>query len=862
MKDEMANLGLTLLAALILAPAASAQNVVAIGGEFQVNSYTSGGQYHPSLAPLAGGGFVAVWSSNGSSGTDSSWSSIQGRLLAADGTPLGEDFQVNTHTVESQRSPKVTGLTDGSFVAIWSSYTSSGSDSSSSSVQGRRFAGDGMPLGEDFQVNTYTPGSQWPGSVAGLADGTVVAVWSSQGSGGADRSESGILGRRFAAGGSALGGDFQVNSYTLYDQGSPRVAALPGGGFEVVWTSGGSSGTDTRFMSVQGRRFAAGGAPVGDDFQINTYTTGYQWRPAIATLADGGIVVVWQSDGSSGTDSYGDSVQGQRFAADGSAVGHEFQVNTYTAYSQGPPAVAAGGAGGFVVVWESSEWIGLGHALQSIQGQRFAADGRRLAGELQITSQIVDRQEGPAVVILDDAFLASWQSVTSSGTDDEWYSIQSRRYAAPRFALSGLGDKCLDVEGAGGRASLRGRSPAAVGIGREASPEAEILGAGNPSDTTPVNLYRCHGGDNQRWQLELSAVPQRIRGLGGKCLVPATAGAASGDPVVIGECDRSGALWRLVSIGHAKPTTLRHVETELCLDVALGASSDADGTPTQLFDCHGGANQIWRPAAEVCTRDSNGLCLNQERFRVDLDWHSFDSTFGSGKAVPVGGGDSGLLWFFEADNWEMLIKVLDGCAINDRFWVFAAATTTVEYDLRVTDTALGTVRDYFNLLGNSAAAINDTGAFANCSVAGSAGQAPPARVRSRPSGVTAIRRAAAPLKGSCIPSPTNMCLSDDRFSVEVEWRDYLGNTGSAQVVDVRSPDSGMFWFFGPANWEMLVKVLDACDVNGKFLFLGAASTDVEYTVTVTDTESGVSWQHTNPLGNPSEALVHWFETCL
>ncbi|MCP4654899.1 MAG: hypothetical protein GY856_05705, partial [bacterium] len=76
--------------------------------------------------------------------------------------------------------------------------------------------------------------------------------------------------------------------------------------------------------------------------------------------------------------------------------------------------------------------------------------------------------------------------------------------------------------------------------------------------------------------------------------------------------------------------------------------------------------------------------------------------------------DSGILWFFDADNWEMLVKVLDGCALNRRFWVFAAATTNVEYTLRVTDTVSGTVKTYFNPLGNAAAAITDAGAFATC----------------------------------------------------------------------------------------------------------------------------------------------------
>jgi hypothetical protein len=62
----------------------------------------------------------------------------------------------------------------------------------------------------------------------------------------------------------------------------------------------------------------------------------------------------------------------------------------------------------------------------------------------------------------------------------------------------------------------------------------------------------------------------------------------------------------------------------------------------------------------------------------------------------------------------MLLKVLDGCRVNDRFWVFAAATTNVEYTLRVTDTATGLEKSYFNPLGQAAAALTDTNAFAAC----------------------------------------------------------------------------------------------------------------------------------------------------
>ncbi len=70
--------------------------------------------------------------------------------------------------------------------------------------------------------------------------------------------------------------------------------------------------------------------------------------------------------------------------------------------------------------------------------------------------------------------------------------------------------------------------------------------------------------------------------------------------------------------------------------------------------------------------------------------------------------------FFGPGNWEVLVKVLDGCPLNERFWVFAAASTDVEYTLRVSDTLAETTRTYENPLGSRAPAINDVDAFPGC----------------------------------------------------------------------------------------------------------------------------------------------------
>ena len=92
----------------------------------------------------------------------------------------------------------------------------------------------------------------------------------------------------------------------------------------VVWQSFGSSGGDTAARSVQGQRYAAGGAALGGQFQVNTYTTNGQSFPSVAADGEGDFVVVWQSFGSSGGDTSYASVQGQRFRVTGDLQGRVF----------------------------------------------------------------------------------------------------------------------------------------------------------------------------------------------------------------------------------------------------------------------------------------------------------------------------------------------------------------------------------------------------------------------------------------------------------------------------------------------------------------------------------------------------------
>ncbi len=116
----------------------------------------------------------------------------------------------------------------------------------------------------------------------------------------------------------------------------------------------------------------------------------------------------------------------------------------------------------------------------------------------------------------------------------------------------------------------------------------------------------------------------------------------------------------------------------------------------------------------ACVADGETRCLQDSRYAVVVEWRNADGESGPGTVVRTGTNDSGLFWFFNRDNWEILIKVLDGCALNGNIWVFGASTTDLGYRIEVTDTVTGVVREYENEPGRAAPAITDATAFQAC----------------------------------------------------------------------------------------------------------------------------------------------------
>jgi hypothetical protein len=274
--------GLSLAAAL----PADAQEPVPAGAQFQINTYTTLSQRLPSVAASAGGSFVAVWQSIGSPGTDTSGSSVQGQRYASDGSAQGPQFQVNTYTTFGQDYAQVASAADGSFVVVWQSQGSAGTDTSQQSIQSQRYASNGTAQGAQFQVNTYTTGNQNRPGVAADSDGDFVVVWFDYDWPGTVPAR--LRAQRYASNGTAQGAEFQVGPSTPGDQTDPSVATDPEGDFVIVWSSYGAGGPDTSGFSIRGLRYASNGSPQGAEFQVNTETTGSQHTPEVAVRSDGG----------------------------------------------------------------------------------------------------------------------------------------------------------------------------------------------------------------------------------------------------------------------------------------------------------------------------------------------------------------------------------------------------------------------------------------------------------------------------------------------------------------------------------------------------------------------------------------------
>ncbi len=242
-----------------------------------------------------------------------------------------------------------------------------------------------------------------------------------------------------------------------------------------------------------------------------------------------------------------------------------------------------------------------------------------------------------------------------------------------------------------------------------------------------------------------------------------------------------------------------------------------------------------------CTPSSDVLCL-RDRFRVAVRWKNQHPPGGngSGKGQPLAGDESGTFWFFDSANTELIVKVLDGSTVNQHFWVFYGGLSDVEYWVDVVDTATGAAKTYHNAPGGQC------GRFDTAALPGDVGPGAPASTAAAP-----LTPAAAPAgTGACAEDERTLCLLDGRFAVTVDWTNQHngGQTGVGHRID-GSDQTGYFWFFNPGNVELVVKMIDARSLDGHFWVFYGSLSDVDFKISVTDTEAVQTRDLSHPAGS-------------
>jgi Ca2+-binding RTX toxin-like protein len=372
-----------------------------LGNEFRVNTVTTESQEQPKIATDANGNFVVTWTDRRLPPTEPGFISgdIYAQRYNSAGVAQGANFLVNTTTVNGQYDPAIAENANGDFVIAWSSGSAT-PFSNDGFIRAQRYNSAGVAQGSEIQVaNTFigsrpavalnnngdmvitwqsgsepvgisgslysssgvvkslsfpTPlrlGSQRSSAIAIATDGSFIVTWAeSKVPGPGVTSLTAINAQRFNSAGDPVGNAFQVNAVNDTDNTKgykdPAIALGANGDFMITWDVASLDGSGT---GVYARRYNSAGVAQGNEFRVNTTTTGDQTKPAIAANSDGDFVISWSSNGQDGS---GEGIYAQLYNSAGVAQGSEFKVNTFTQGNQDFSSITEAANGNFTVVWQ------------------------------------------------------------------------------------------------------------------------------------------------------------------------------------------------------------------------------------------------------------------------------------------------------------------------------------------------------------------------------------------------------------------------------------------------------------------------------------------------------------------------------
>lgn len=286
----------------------------------------------------------------------------------------------------------------------------------------RQFRIDGVPLMPSVTCTpTLNLQTQDENETALANDGRQLIAWSERH--GYDGEQMGIYGRILLPGGAPAGQEFQINQIWQASQWRPLIAARPSGGWIVAWS--GDWDGDPLFRVV-----ASDGTMLSNDISVSTYDNGGQTDTAPAMASDGTMLVVFVDYSGHGGIGTGTNLWGRLFNENGVALqASEFPLTTaaYSVADQREPRAVADGLGNFIVTWEDAQKDGF---TWGIFARRFAHNGTPLGAEFRVNTTILGAQRNPRVAA--DAlgnFIVVWEDSSAGHTD-----IRAQRYdpsAAP-----------------------------------------------------------------------------------------------------------------------------------------------------------------------------------------------------------------------------------------------------------------------------------------------------------------------------------------------------------------------------------------------------------------------------------------------
>jgi hypothetical protein len=396
----------------------------------------------------------------------------------------------------------------------------------------------------------------------------------------------------------------------------------------------------------------ADGSARGDRVRVDagdiSAATRLPHSPRVAMDSTGSMFVVWEE--SPRPPGVPPSIFFRRLDANCQPLGNVQSLGAVGVVGRREPEVAILAGGGAVLVWVEGEEV----ANYRVMMQRFDADGDAAAAAIAIDApDLVPRSPAVAVGAQDEIAVA-WHTADPDQTEGEGVGIAAR---------------VIGSDGTPHGAQFALRTPREAFISR---PSIDAVGGAFVAAWGESGcFFTCNGVFARLFD---------------------ALGPASAETVVQVDYADPGVV-RIVSTGGSEMVIAWEDWSESTLPPDIVARRFA----------------LFSPGTS-CVAGTNTLCLGDGRFRVEVEYRDFLGNRGVGKAHPLT-PDSGLFWFFESDNLEMLVKTVDACAGYSKFWVFAAATTNVEYTLTVTDTGSGRSRSYFNPLGRSSPAVTDTAAF-------------------------------------------------------------------------------------------------------------------------------------------------------